>query len=353
MSTNASSEISSGRLVSLDVFRGLTIALMILVNTPGDGNTTYAQLQHVEWHGWTMTDGVFPSFVWIIGLAVMLVVPRRIASGLSKSNILRQAARRSAILFALGVFLYAFPDFNIDTFRILGVLQRLAICYFFTVLAVLYLDWRGLLATAALLLASYWIAMVSYGPLTMEGNLAHAIDRALLGSHNYQETKTWDPEGILSTIPAIASCLLGAVAGSFLQVRVLLTAGALLAAAGQFAGLFFPINKVIWSPSFVLWMAGLDAILMGALLWIVDEKKWRSWCHPFQWMGMNAIVLYMVSEFLEMTLRWRGWKEPVYRAIFLPLADPYNASLLYALTYTALHVLLAWWLYRRQIFIRV
>ncbi|GAB4361325.1 MAG: heparan-alpha-glucosaminide N-acetyltransferase domain-containing protein [Bryobacter sp.] len=343
----------STRLASLDVFRGLTIALMILVNTPGDGRTTYAPLQHVPWHGWTITDGVFPSFVWIIGLAVTLVVPRRLASGLAPRAILSQAARRTAILFGLGVFLYAFPHFNLETFRILGVLQRLALCYFATVLAVLYFPWRAQLGLAFGLLAAYWIAMVSYGPLTVEGNLAHAIDRAILGSHNYGNTKTWDPEGILSTVPAIASCLLGAVAGKFLKVPVLLFSGLVLAIAGQLAGFFFPINKMLWSPSFVLWMAGLDAILMGALLWIVDQKGWRAWARPFEWMGMNAITLYLVSEFVEITLQWRGWKEPIYRTVFLPLASPYNASLLYALTYVALHAVLAYWLWRKKIFLRV
>ncbi len=344
---------SAPRLDSLDVFRGLTMALMILVNTAGDGAHVYPQLKHVPWHGWTLTDCVFPSFVWIIGVAAGLVLPRKLASGQTRARLLVQAARRAAILFCLGLLLYLYPHFHWESFRALGVLQRLAICYFATALAVLWLGWRALLGLAAALLAGYWILMVGYGDLTLEGNLAHAVDRAVLGSHNYANTKTWDPEGILSTIPAIASCLLGAAAAPHLRPQVLIPAGIFATALGLFADQWFPINKMLWSPSFVLLVAGLDAIGLGVLLWLVDEQGWKSWCSPFRWLGVNAITMYLASELLEMTLQALGWKVPLYQAVFAPLASPVNASLLYALAYTLLHVALAWALWRRRIFIRI
>jgi predicted acyltransferase len=341
------------RLEALDVFRGLTLALMILVNTPGDGDHVYSQLQHVDWHGWTITDGVFPSFVWIIGVAAALVIPRRLAQGRSKAEILQQATRRSVILFLLGVLLYLYPHFEWGTFRLLGVLQRLAICYWFTAVAVLYLSARAQASVAALCLGGYWIAMALGGDLSQEGNLAHAVDRALLGVHNYSHTKTWDPEGVLSTIPAIASCLIGALAGLRLEPRFLLLSGAALAVAGQVAGLAFPINKMLWSPSFVLWMAGLDAMLLGALIHAIDGRGVRKPFAPFLWLGMNAILMYLLSEYIEITLAWQGWKQQIHHALFVPWFSSVNASLAYALTYVLLHVLIAFILYRRKVFVRI
>lgn len=341
------------RLEALDVFRGLTLALMILVNTPGDGSHVYSQLQHVRWHGWTITDAVFPSFVWIIGVAVALVLPRRLAQGQKPGEIVAQAGRRTAILFLLGVLLYLYPHFEFGTFRLLGVLQRLAICYFATVLAVLYLSPRARAYLAVSLLAGYWVAMKLGGDLTVEGNLAHAVDRALLGVHNYARTKTWDPEGVLSTIPAIGSCLLGAVAAEKLQPLPLLRMGALLAVAGQILNLSFPINKMLWSPSFVAWMAGWDAIILGALIWCIDERGIRTPFAPFRWLGMNAILMYLISEYVEVTLDWQGWKQSIYQTLFVPFFSPYNASLAYGLAYVLFHVTIAYWLYQKKRFVRI
>jgi predicted acyltransferase len=296
---------------------------------------------------------VFPGFVWIIGVAVALVVPRRLGQGMTSRRIVVQAARRTAILFLLGVLLYLYPDFEFGTFRLLGVLQRLAICYFATVLAVLYLQPKARAYLAVGLLAGYWIAMKLGGDLTLEGNLAHAVDRALLGVHNYSHTKTWDPEGVLSTIPAIASCLLGAIAAGDLKPGPLLRMGALLAVAGQVLHLSFPINKMLWSPSFVAWMAGLDAMLLGALIWAIDEKGVRKPFAPFLWLGMNAILMYLISEYVEVTLAWQGWKVRIFQAAFAPYFSPVNASLAYGLVYVALHILIAYWLYRRKRFVRI
>jgi predicted acyltransferase len=353
------------RLLSLDAFRGLTIALMILVNTPGDGLHVYAPLRHAEWHGWTITDCVFPSFVWIVGVAVTLSLGRKIDR--SRSALYKDILRRAAILYALGLLIYAFPTFPLDTFRILGVLQRIAICYAVSAFVFLNTGIRGQVVTAAGLLGGHWAIMAflpapgfGAGDLSVEGNFAHYMDRIVLGAHNYSETKTWDPEGIVGTLPSIATCLLGVLAGHVLnatggmhrRVRLLLIVGVVLIAAGLLLDPMLPINKKLWTSSFVLLMAGLDFAIFGALLWLIDIVHVIAPFKPAMIMGRNAIALYLASEFIEIILNFFHWKRPIYETIFLPLASPVNASLLYAITYTLLHLGLAYGLYRRDVFFR-
>lgn len=342
------------RLLSLDAFRGLTIALMILVNTPGDGRYVYGPLRHAEWHGWTITDCVFPTFVWIVGASIALSVRQR-----PRVNLV--ILRRAAILFALGLLIYAFPTFPLDTFRILGVLQRIAICYAINAFLFLYTGIRTQLITAAGLLLGYWAIMALHGDFSVEGNFAHFIDRWALGAHNYVETKTWDPEGIVSTLPAIATCLLGLLAGQILKTmkdlrqraQFLMSIGFPLFIAALFLDFLLPINKKLWTSSFTLLMAGLDFFLLGALIWIIDIWRIEKPFQPAIIMGRNAIALYLSSEFIEIILSYRHWKQPIYEALFLPLASPINASLLYAVAYTLLHLAIAYVLYRRNIFLRV
>jgi predicted acyltransferase len=356
------------RLVSLDVFRGATMAFMILVNDAGDGRHVYWPLEHAEWNGWTPTDVVFPSFLWIVGLAMTLSLGRRLERGDSRGALFRQAARRSAILFLLGMLVYAYPHFNLGTQRIMGVLQRIAICYLATAAIYLTTRVRGQIAWALGLMAIYWGLMAwapvpgyGAGHLDVERNFAHYVDRIVLGAHNYGSTKTWDPEGIVSTLPAIATCLLGLLAGHLVALRRsiperalrLAGVGAALAVAGLVCNLWLPINKKLWTDSFTLWMGGLDFLLFAALLWAVDEKRWRRWTTPFVAMGMNAIVIYMASELgdeLLDALDWRGW---IYAHLFAPLAGPYTASMLYGMVYTGVLWLAAWALYRRGWFVRV
>src|SRR4051794_32444611 len=194
-------EVPSTRLVSLDAFRGATIALMVLVNNAGSGRDAYPPLDHAEWHGWTITDTVFPSFLWIVGVAITLSLGKRLEAGTPKSALLPQILRRAALLFVFGLAVYAFPQFNLGTQRILGVLQRIAICYLVASVIYLHTGVRGQILWIAGLLAAYWMMMThipvpGYGPgrLDVEGNFAHYIDRLVLGPHNYQSTKTWDPE---------------------------------------------------------------------------------------------------------------------------------------------------------------
>src|SRR5579883_1075456 len=334
------------RLVSLDVFRGATMAFMILVNNPGDGRHVYWPLEHAEWNGWTPTDVVFPSFLWIVGLAMTLSLGRRAERGESRGALFRQAARRGAALFLLGLAVYAYPGFNLGTQRIMGVLQRIAICYVATAAIYLTTKVRGQIAWAVGLMAVYWGLMAfapvpgyGAGHLDVERNFAHYVDRVVLGAHNYRHTKTWDPEGVISTLPAIATCLLGVLAGHVVARRRsiaercgwMVGIGAVLMAAGMVCNIWLPINKKLWTDSFTLWMGGMDFVILGALMWVVDGRGWRGWARPFAVLGMSAIAIYMASELVDEALSGLGWREWIYEHWFAGLAAPYNASLLYAL----------------------
>ncbi len=357
----------SKRLVSLDAFRGATIALMVLVNDPGDGRHSYAPLQHSQWNGWTITDVVFPSFLWIVGVAITLSLGARLAAGVPKAKLLLQAARRAAIIYVLGLIVYAWP-IDLSTQRVLGVLQRIAICYLIAAAIYLYCGLRGQLLWLAGLLVSYWLLMTlvpvpGYGPgrLDVEGNFAHYVDRMVLGAHNYHSTKTWDPEGIVSTLPAIATALLGIMAGRLIRVQRQLAervvwmfvVGSALIALGMICNTWLPINKKLWTTSFSLFMGGLDFVLLAVFIWLVDHLGYQRYARPLVIMGMNSIAVYMASELGDVFLGATGWHESIYTAVFAPFASPANASLAYAVTYVLLMYAIAWGMYRLKWFWRV
>jgi predicted acyltransferase len=364
------------RLVSLDAFRGATMALMVLVNTPGNGEHVYAPLEHSEWNGWTPTDVVFPSFLWIVGVAMTLSIAKRLAAGASKTQIFAQAFRRAVILYVLGLVIYAYPAFDFSTQRVLGVLQRIAICYLIATAIYLNTRIRGQILWIISLLTGYWLLMTlvpvpgyGAGHLDLERNFAHYIDRIVLGSHNYLYTKTWDPEGIVSTLPAIATVLFGIMAGHILRLprtlsqraAWLLGAGILLIAAGEVCNIWLPINKKLWTSSFSLFMAGLDFALFAMVLWLVDVRGYKRFLKPLIIMGMNAIAVYMASELLDQVLdaihlssggqmiTLHSW---LY-GFFTVVASPINASLLFAIAYTLLMYGIAYVMYRRQWFLRL
>jgi predicted acyltransferase len=362
------------RLVSLDAFRGAIIALMVLVNDPGDGRHVYGPLNHADWNGWTITDVVFPSFLWIVGVAMTFSMAKRLAAGTSRAQIFKQVLRRAAILYALGLFLYALPKFDLTTLRILGVLQRIAICY--AVAAAIYLTTgvRGQIVWIVSLLAAFWLIMklapvpgYGSGYLDVERNFAHYVDNLALGNHNYRHTKTWDPEGIVSTLPAIATALFGILAGTLLRSKRTLAerttwmfvTGNLLIAAGLICDIWLPINKKIWTSSFALFMAGLDFVMLAIVAWLVDGLGYRRAAKPAVIMGMNAIAVYMVSEIVDGMLHTIQLSSGVsahvwiYDHLFAPLASPMNASLLYAVTYTLVMYAVAYGMYRRGWFWRV
>jgi predicted acyltransferase len=341
---------------------------MVLVNDPGDGRHVYAPLEHADWNGWTPTDVVFPSFMWIVGVAMTLAFARRLAAGASRSQLFSQAFRRALIIYALGLVVYLYPGFSWSTQRLLGVLQRIAICYLIAAAIYLTTKVRGQIIWIVSLMAVYWMAMTvipvpgyGAGRLDVEGNFAHYIDNFVLGAHNYRHTKTWDPEGIVSTLPAITTVLFGILAGHILRVtsslgerlKWLLGVGALLLAAGLLCNTWLPINKKLWTDSFALFMAGLDFVVFGVFFWIVDGLGFQRAVKPLVIMGMNSIAVYMASELLDEALNathLHGW---IFNTFFSWPSSPYNASLLYAIAYVLLMYLIAWVMYRQKWFLRV
>jgi predicted acyltransferase len=353
------------------------MAAMVIVNTPGDWGHVYWPLLHAEWHGWTPTDLIFPFFVFIVGVAIVLSNKSTAASG--------PVFRRAAVIFGLGLLLALYPRFDFTTVRILGVLQRLALCYLAAVLVYRLVAASGertrmavVLGVAAALLVTYWLLLTFVpapggvaGDLSPSGNLGAWIDRTVLGeAHLWRQSKTWDPEGLLSTLPAIASALTGIAAGlilmsatdASLKVRALVISGAALAAAGWIWGLTFPINKSLWTSSYVLFTSGLASMLLAGCYWMVDLRQPRALARPFVVMGVNALVLFVVSGWLVKTLLLIRVSQPngqsvtlyrwIYAHLFEPLAPPKIASLLFAVAallvlYTLLEVM-----YRRRWFVR-
>ncbi len=366
------------RLVSLDAFRGATMALMVLVNNSGDWSHTYGPLRHSAWNGWTITDVVFPSFLWIVGVAITLSLGGRLARGVARSRLLLQALRRAAILYGLGALCSLLPSFDFGTMRLLGVLQRIAICYLIASAIYLYAPRiRTQILWIVSLLAGYWLIMTlipvpgyGAGRLDMQGNLAHYVDRIVLGAHNYAPTKTWDPEGIVSTLPAIATALFGVLAGHLLRpargldwktTRLFFIGNALIG-LGLICDIWLPINKQLWTSSFALFMAGLDFVLLAGFIYLIDDLGYKRIVQPFVVFGMNAIAIYMLSELLAIALMSIHWHAAagtislqswLFDHCFAPLASPYNAALVWALAFVAVMYLAAYALYRRKWFIRV
>jgi predicted acyltransferase len=368
---------TSDRLVSLDVFRGITIAGMVLVNNPGTWSSIYWPLQHAEWNGWTPTDLVFPFFLFIVGVAIPLAFGRRMETGGSKRDLYLKIIKRTLIIFALGIFLAGFPFFQLSTIRIPGVLQRIAVCYLFASIIFLNTKVRTQIIITIALLVIYWLVMTllhapgfAAGDLSKEGSVASFVDRVIFGPHIWAQGKVYDPEGILSTIPAIATTLFGVLTGQWLRtersqyekVAGLFVAGASCIVIGWSLNPFFPINKALWTSSYVFFSGGLALEFLAFCYWLIDIKKYQAWAKPFVVFGVNAIALYVGSGLMAdlmglIKLPWgstqislQGW---IFQKLFLSWASPINASLAYAVTYILLWLGLMWILYRRKIFIKV
>lgn len=364
----------SGRLVSLDAFRGFTIAAMILVNNPGSWDYVYPPLDHAPWHGWTPTDLIFPFFLFIVGVSMTFSFARRLQQG-DKRRLVRSVLRRSVIILLLGLFLSAFPRFDLANLRYVGVLQRIAVVYLAASLIVLNLSRRAQAWVTVGLLLGYWAAMklvpvpgVGAGVLTPEGNLAAWIDRFIVPGRMYQGT--WDPEGFLSTLPATATTLLGVFTGYWIRSgreRLEIAAGMfavgwLAIFAGLVWDLFFPINKHLWTSSYVLFTAGAAMELLALCYWLIDIQGHRRWARPGVVFGVNAIAVYVLSGMLsrlllflqvpagEETISAQQW---IFENLFASWSSSYPASVAYAVC----HILL-WWgvmalLYHRRIFIKI
>ncbi|MGH9719927.1 MAG: acyltransferase family protein [Bryobacteraceae bacterium] len=347
------------RLLSLDVFRGATIAAMILVNNPGDWGYVYAPLRHAVWHGWTFTDLIFPFFLWIAGLAMTLSFARRVEQGASRARLLLHTVRRAALIFLLGLLLNGFPAYDLAALRIPGVLQRIAVCYLIAAAIFLYSGTRARVLWTAFLLAFYCYLMRD--GYEQGANFAEWVDSQFLAGHMWAATKTWDPEGIVSTLPAIATCLLGVLTGQILRARRsaaeravwMLVSGNALAAAGLMLDPWAPINKNLWTASYALFTAGLAASVFGACFWLIDARGMRWGTAPLAIYGRNAIVVYAMSGVMARALGVWGGKTFLYKNVFEPLASPINASLLYAAANVAALFAVAWAMYRRRWFVRL
>jgi predicted acyltransferase len=354
------------RLASLDIFRGATIAGMILVNNPGDFKNTYAPLLHAEWHGWTPTDLVFPFFLWIMGVAMVYSFAARREKGEPPEKLAMHVARRAGILFALGLLLNGFPHYDLSTLRIFGVLQRIGICYLIAGFLVLAGQGRGLIVSIAALLGSYW-ALVTFVPvpgygagiLDPEGNFAQYVDVSLFSGHLYRPR--WDPEGLVSTLPAIANTLFGVLCGVLLRgdsaaqekLRSMVTFGAALVLAGLLWDNWLPINKNLWTSSYALFTSGLAFWALAACYWLADVVGWRRGLKPFEVFGVNAIAAYVLSGLLARMVTLLKWKAPLYNSVFALSASPQLASLLWALANVAAAYLVIWLIYRRGWMIRI
>ena len=385
MSENA----GQNRLLSLDVFRGMTIAGMVLVNNPGTWSAIYPPLEHAEWHGATPTDLVFPFFLFIVGISITLALGKRVETGGINRDIYLKIFRRSLIIFGLGLLMAAFPFYNftkgewldVSNLRIMGVLQRIAVCYLISALIFVRTNWKQQALIAGSLLLIYWALMTLVNVPGCEittfddkaCNLAAYIDRIVLTeNHIWKQSKVFDPEGILSTLPAIATTLAGVLGGHWLRrekddyekVAALFFFGLAATAFGWIWSFWFPLNKALWTSSYVFYTAGLALCFLGFCYWLIDIKGYRKWAKPFLIFGVNALALFAFSGLTAKlmgiikvgvgadgkSISLQSW---IFNSIFLPFAAPINASLMFAVSYILLWLFLMWLLYRKQIYIKV
>ena len=373
------------RLLSLDVFRGLTVAAMILVNNPGSWSTIYAPLKHAEWNGCTPTDLIFPFFLFIVGVSISYALGSKKESS-SQSKLLFTAFKRALILFGLGLFLNLFPKVFIDpiealsTVRIPGVLQRIAIVFFITALIFIKTNQKTQIRLFFGILIAYWALMtlvpvpaIGYANLEKETNLGAWLDRTILTeAHLWKSAKTWDPEGILSTLPAVATGLFGVLIGTWLRrkdreesvkISWMFSIGILAVVFGLIWDLFFPINKALWTSSFVLYAGGLATIGLALCYWLIDVQGYKKGTTPLVVYGVNAITVFFLSGLIPRILTLimvnmpdgtrvnsRVW---MYETFYTPYFTPINASLAGAVTFILIWLLILWVMFKRKIIVKV
>ena len=376
----------AGRLTSLDAFRGFTIAATVLVNNPGDWSSLYPQLAHAKWHGWTFTDLIFPFFLFIGGVSMALSLGRLAAAGANKPQLLAKLAKRAALIFLIGFLLNLIPNFNFDTVRIPGVLQRIAICTLLAAPIVVYFSWRAQLAWIVGLYAVYSVLMlfapvpgIGAGVLEPGQDFGAYLDRMVLDGHMWVQSKTWDPEGMLSTIPAVCSQLLGVLGGRWLLARHgrpeqtvwMLLAGLLLVWLGVILdAILMPINKSLWTPSYSLLAAGWGTVVFAAFYWLLDVNPHAAvreaaarWTKPFVIYGMNALFIFAFSGLVAKMFGFIKFAQPdgstvsLGKSLYAPIRTlpiaPVNTSLLYALLFNAGMFAIAWFMWRKKWFVKV
>lgn len=364
------------RLVALDAFRGLTIAAMILVNSPGGARHGYGLLRHARWNGWQAADLIFPAFLFIAGVAIPLSFAGQLEAGADRRGLRAKILARTRVIFGLGLLLNALPYFDWDVLRIPGVLQRIALCYGAAALAALFLDIGGQVLLAAALLALYWALItlvpvpgIGAGVLQPGDDLGAFIDRTLMGHHLLHGT--WDPEGLLGTLPAIATTLVGVLAGQWLgrartawrALAGLIGGGVAGVALGQLMAVWLPINKSLWTSSFAVFAAGIALLSFAACFWLSEIRGSRRWATPFVIYGTNPILAYglssLVTKLLQLVRIPAGAGTSItaqafiFSRVFAPLAPLPAARLLYALAYTLLWLGVTALLYRRGVFVKI
>lgn len=375
-------KIAAQRFTALDVFRGMTVCFMIIVNTPGNGDTSYSPLHHAQWHGFTPTDLVFPSFLFAVGNAMSFVMPKW--ATLSQNQVLWKIFKRTCIIFLLGFLMYWFPfvkrDISgnfifspFDETRVFGVLQRIALCYGIGSLIVYYCKPKITVIISIVFLLVYWLLLYvmsdAADPLGLHGNAVSKLDIWLLGEkHLYHGNGgvAFDPEGLLSTLPAVVNVTGGYLAGKYIQQKgnsfegltILLLSGAALLFLAYSWDLSFPVNKKLWTSSFVLLTIGLDCILLAALIYIISFKHKTRWTYFFEVFGRNPLFIYLLSELAAILLYFFMADEKttlyqwVYQNIFSH-TGAYFGSLLFSIAFMMLCWLAGYFLDKRKIYIRV
>lgn len=373
------------RLLALDVFRGMTVAGMLLVNDPGSWGAIYPPLEHAAWHGWTPTDLIFPFFLFVAGITTHLSLSARRAQGADERAIVRQIVRRGALIVVAGLVMAAFPFYPLTRFteiRIPGVLQRIGVAYTFAALITLRTSLRTQVLTIVAILYGYWFALTLLPvPGAMGGiganllddpsrTLAAWTDRYLLDGHLWINSVTWDPEGPFSTIPSFATAMLGVLAGRWIgekrpleeRLNGLFAAGALAIAAGLMWNWSFPINKALWTSSYVVFSAGVACVAIATIMWVIDLRRITWWTRPFVIYGVNPIVAFVGSGMMA-RLIYTLWKvdfqgrptsvqSAVYQTIFASWLEPRNASLAFALCFVGFWFVILWALWRKNIILK-
>ena len=382
--------MTSNRLLSLDAFRGFTIAAMLLVNNPGDWGQLYSQLAHAKWNGWTFTDWIFPFFLFISGVSLTLSLTRQTQAGARRSALLRKLSRRAAVVFLVGLALNLYPNFDFNTVRIPGVLQRIALCTLLAGPIVLWFNWRQQCGWVLALFALYSVLMLLVPVPDVAGNVGTGVlepgrdfgafvDRWLLNGHLWSSSRTWDPEGLVSTLPALGNLLLGVLAGRWIEGPVakadktvwLFIAGLACLWLGAVLDVtFMPINKSLWTVSYATFMNGWALILFGVFYWLLDatpslrlRQRGAHLLHPFIVYGMNSLFIFALSGVIAKTQflikiaqtdgRLLSLKTILYASIQdLPL-EPVNASLLYAMLFNSFMLCIAWLMWQQRWFVKV
>ncbi|MBK8511991.1 MAG: DUF5009 domain-containing protein [Saprospiraceae bacterium] len=362
------------RLVALDVFRGMTLALMLIVNNPGDWGQVFDPFLHADWHGCTLTDLVFPFFLFIVGVAIPLAFSSRQIEGFKKKDLYLKILKRTVLIFLIGLALSGFPYYKLGSIRIPGVLQRIALVYGFV--AILYLRFKpkDLFIILIIILLVYWALMtlirvpgLGYASLEPETNLGAWLDYKLLKGHLWSASKVWDPEGLLSTLPACGTGIIGVLTGLAIKrpdplrekVNRIFFYGAILLCIGYFWSMVFPLNKKIWTSSFVVFTGGLGLMVLASLIYIIDIKKMDRWTHHFLYFGMNSMMVFVGSGLVARLMGLITWmhqgtkmtlKGFLYQGLKQSWLDPKVSSLLFALGFLGLFYVLLRWMYNKRIF---